>query len=911
MSHRISFSSGNLPGGEPSQASMSHPSKPAFLGYVIAIGAAVLVAVLRYSMSDTLGSTANYVMFTVPIVLAGWYNGLRPALVATFAGALLAAYLAPPTLSFDNTSPRDVLGISLYMVCGIIISALCGSLHMAKERIRRSQLALQHEAALREEAERRSLATLEHMGDAFHVLDASERFVYLNAATRQLLENQGVDPDSLLGKRIWDAFPDAAGTVAQAEVQRVLGDRVPTVFEFHYLPWQRWFVVRVFPGSDGGVSVHLTDTTAVHALQADVQASSALAHDHLRKLEMLYDTAPVGLCEFDSDLRYVRINSALAQMNGRPAADHIGRTVGEMIPGVADSIEAGLRRILVTGVAVFEKEVEGFTAADPLVKHHWLASWYPLRNAEGLVDGISVVVQDVTELKQAEASLRQKEMQLRLAVEAANHTAYEWDIVTGVVTRLGEVPPDAPLGARYTFPDLVETVHPDDRASMLGRVAATLRGETDEYLSEHRSNENPSRDWCWARVRGRVIRAHDGTPLMMIGVSIDITEHKRLEHALHDADRRKDDFLATLAHELRNPLAPIRNALHILKTLTPVPNEMARGRDVIDRQVSQMARLLDDLLDVSRISRGTMELRLDVVDLREVIERAMETSQPLIDERGHQVRLDFAEDTPLLVDADVTRLAQVFANLLNNAAKYMDNGGHVTVHASRVGSDAVMTVRDTGMGIDEDNLVTVFEMFTRGVPAAHRSRDGLGIGLSLARSIVELHGGTVEAKSEGPGHGSEFTVRLPLHIAMPREPVPADVPEPEAEVPVAPWRLVIADDLRDNADSLADLLRRHGHQVQTAYDGEEAVAAAEQFRPEAVLLDIGMPKLDGYAACRQIRSTAWGRDIVIVALTGWGQMVDREQTAAAGFTRHLVKPVDYLTLLKVLNELRREETTPS
>ena len=192
-------------------------------------------------------------------------------------------------------------------------------------------------------------------------------------------------------------------------MQRVLRDRVPTVFEFHYPPWQRWFVVRVFPGSDGGVSVHLTDTTDVHALQADVEASTALALDHLQKLEMLYDTAPVGMCEIDSQLRYVRINSALARMNGYPAAEHIGRTVGEMIPGLADSIEEEYRRILATGIPVFEKEVEGFTAADPLVKHHWLASWYPLRNAEGVVDGISVVAQDVTALKQAEASLRQNE----------------------------------------------------------------------------------------------------------------------------------------------------------------------------------------------------------------------------------------------------------------------------------------------------------------------------------------------------------------------------------------------------------------------------------------------------------------------------------------------------------------------
>jgi PAS domain S-box-containing protein len=474
--------------------------------------------------------------------------------------------------------------------------------------------------------------------------------------------------------------------------------------------------------------VHLTDTTDMHTLRADVAASEAQAHEHLRKLKVLYDTAPVGLCELDLELRYVRINEALARMNGHPAAEHIGRTVMEMLPEYGARYEEEFRRVLATGIPVFEKEIEGYTDSDPGVRHWWLESWYPIFDNQGAVEGLSVVAQDVSALKRAEASLRQRETQLRVAVEAANLSAYEWDIPSGIVTRLGEVPEDAPLGARYTFDDLVSMVHPDDQASMLGRIEGTLRGETDVYISEHRSNENPKREWCWARVRGRVIRSAEGTPLVMIGVSMDITEHKRLEEALHDADRRKDDFLATLAHELRNPLAPIRNALHLLKTHTPVPKEMSHGRDVIDRQVSQMARLLDDLLDVSRISRGTMELRLDVVGIREVIDRALETSHPLIAERGHRVRLVFEGDENPPVDADVMRLAQVFANLLNNAAKYMDNDGHITVSTRRQGSDVLVSVRDTGIGIDDDNLTKS----SRCSPGGRRRRTGRATGWASA-----------------------------------------------------------------------------------------------------------------------------------------------------------------------------------
>lgn len=747
---------------------MAHPRRPAAPGYLIAIGSAVLVTLIRYGLSGILGDTATYTAYIIPVMVAGWYGGLKPALVATVAGSLLCVFfIVPPQFQFAMDSVRPALGLVIFLFCAMIVSALCESLHRAWAAASQQQLQLQEKEALHHDAERRIQTTMENMGDAFHLLDREGRFTFLNAAARRLFTSQGMDPDVLIGAQVWEQFPALLGTPAEAEVRRVLREGTSSAFEFHYLPWKRWFSVRMFPAGGGGLAVHLTDTTDLHRLERDLRDSAT---------------------------------------------------------------------------------------------------------------------------------------QLTLAVEAANISAYEWDIPAGIVTRLSEVPANALLGARYTFAELVDTVHPDDQPSMLARVEATLRGETDVFISEHRSNENPEREWCWHRVRGRLIRDAEGSPQTMIGVSIDISEHKRLEEALREADRRKDNFLATLAHELRNPLAPIRNALHLLRAHAPQVKEIGTSRDVIDRQVTQMARLLDDLLDVSRISRGTLELRREATDLREVLDRALETSHPLIAERKHEVRLDMPEGETLPLHADVIRLAQVFSNLLNNSARYTDSGGIITVRARREGDEAVVSVRDTGIGIEPENLQTVFEMFARAETALRRSSDGLGIGLSLARSIVMLHGGTLEASSAGANQGSEFTARLPLALHRPvAVSEPAAVPEPTSR---RNWRLVIADDLRDNTDSLADLLRLQGHEVVTAYDGAEAVDVTERFRPEAVLMDIGMPKLDGFEACRRIRATPWGCDMLIVALTGWGQTVDRERTKAAGFTHHLVKPVDYPTVIAVLNDLR-------
>jgi PAS domain S-box-containing protein len=388
-------------------------------------------------------------------------------------------------------------------------------------------------------------------------------------------------------------------------------------------------------------------------------------------------------------------------------------------------------------------------------------------------------------------------------------------------------------------------------------------------------------------------------------IARDITERKRLEDSLRkvaadlsEADRRKDEFLAILAHELRNPLAPIRNALQTLR-LAPDRQTQDHARSVMERQLEQMVRLVDDLLDVSRITRGKLELRKEPVELAVVVKSAVETSHPVIDHMGHTLTVTLPE-RPIFVDADLTRLAQVFSNLLNNSAKYMDRGGSIRLTAEEQEGEVAVSVKDTGIGIAAaEQLPRIFEMFSQVHGSLERAQGGLGIGLTLVKRLVEMHGGRIEVHSEGLGKGAEFTVRLPVVKA-------AAPPSGEKGEPAAPksLRILIVDDNRDSADSLAMLLRILDNDSHPAYDGQQGVDLAEEVRPDVILLDIGLPKLNGYDACRRIRARPWAKRVVLIAVTGWGQEEDRRRSREAGFDHHLVKPVDPQELLKLLTGVK-------
>jgi PAS domain S-box-containing protein len=377
----------------------------------------------------------------------------------------------------------------------------------------------------------------------------------------------------------------------------------------------------------------------------------------------------------------------------------------------------------------------------------------------------------------------------------------------------------------------------------------------------------------------------------VVGVFVqghDVTEQVQAVQALQDADRRKDEFLATLAHELRNPLAPIRQAASLAKAPELDAQRRTWALEVIERQSRQMALLLDDLLDVSRISRGHLQLRLQPVALGDVVAAALETARPLFDRKRH--RLDVAlPAAAVTLSADPLRLAQTLSNLLSNAAKYTSEGGHIELRASVETDEVVIAVRDDGIGLSPESQAHIFEMFSQVASALDRAEGGLGIGLALSRGLVELHGGRIEVHSAGLGRGSEFIVRLPLEESRATD---TRDPEPSAPREADPVSVLIADDNADARDSLAALLEITGHIIHVAPDGEQALVLAERHRPDVVILDIGMPLLNGYEVAARIRASDWGRQMRLIALTGWGQATDQERARQVGFDHHVTKPLD-------------------
>ena len=390
----------------------------------------------------------------------------------------------------------------------------------------------------------------------------------------------------------------------------------------------------------------------------------------------------------------------------------------------------------------------------------------------------------------------------------------------------------------------------------------------------------------------------------------EVTERARIELALKEADRHKDEFLAMLAHELRNPLAPIHNAVRLMHRQELADPQLVWSRDVIGRQLAHLTRLVDDLLDVSRITRGKINLNKEVLELGELIVRTVETVQPLIDERGHTLTVSELPDS-LLVLGDPTRLSQALGNVLSNAAKYTERGGHIGLSARQLGPELEIRVRDDGIGIPSELMPRIFNLFTQLDRTSGPSQSGLGIGLALVQRLIEMHGGSVAGHSEGPGRGSEFVIRLPTYIQEKLEPAltsqqPSALEQSMINVEGAARtqrRILVADDNNDALESLATLLQLSGHEVYTAANGAVALESAEQNRPEVALLDIGMPKLDGYEVARRIRAQPWGQRITLVALTGWGQDSDRRRSQEAGFDSHLVKPLDLDKLTDLLAAL--------
>jgi PAS domain S-box-containing protein len=626
-----------------------------------------------------------------------------------------------------------------------------------------------------------------------------------------------------------------------------------------------------------------------------------------RQLEAVCNNAMVALFIMDEHNHCTYMNPAAVELTGFTFAEMQGRLLHDLIhhshpDGSRFPMEeCPIGRALLTGSQARGEEV--FVHKDG---HFYEVAFAasPIREGESIV-GAVLEVQDITERRRVEEELRESATRLQFTLESAQVGDWDLDLTTDAARRslrhdqcFGYTSPIADWG----FEKFIQHVHPEDRAGVEEEFRAAASGEKDWHFECRVVWPDASVHWIAAH--GSIYYV-DNKPNRMLGIVFDITERKRVEEELRranarliESDRRKDEFLAMLAHELRNPLAAVRNTVRLLERTAAAEPRSQRYLGILERQTRSLGGLVDDLLDVSRITRGLVELKQARVDLGAAVDRALESVQVLLDEKRHEVSVTLPRK-PACVAGDPLRLEQILVNLLTNAAKYTDPGGRIAISLECRGDSAELRVRDSGIGLEPDVIDRIFDLFGQAQRGLDRAQGGLGIGLTIVKNLVELHGGQVEATSEGLGKGAEFIVTLPL------APVEDGAPAPAAETragAVRAKRVLVVDDNTDIAGTLALLLEESGHTVAVAHDGPSALAKAEEVEPELILLDIGLPGMDGYEVAKQLRQNPRTRSILLAALTGYGQAGDRARAQAAGFDKHFVKPVDIDALEAFVNE---------
>lgn len=759
---------------------------------------------------------------------------------------------------------------------------------------------VQAESALRQ-SQARLRSILEQLPVAVGVMDCTGQWMLSNSLMDLYVPAAipAVPPDRAGRWRGWDAHGNPASPEDWPGKRALRGERVVPGVEMLYTAddgREIWMRISTAPLHDDAGQI-IGATCVVQDIDLEKRAEQALRAKE-EELETVINRSPFLLTRCSRDLHYLFVSSAYAAMLGRKPEEIAGKPIAEVMG--AD----GLATIMPHVRRVLDGHIERYEAAVPfqgIGPRELSVVYMPDTDATGEIVGWVASILDITDRKRAEDAMRESEQRFRTMADIT-------PVMIWVTNAHGEI--EFVNQAYASFFGITEErlrlpggwpplVHPDDHGSYVQQFLAAVSGRAP-FRGECRVRRADGQ-WRWIATFASPRFSVSGEFLGHVGSSPDITEHKLAEQALRDADRRKNEFLATLSHELRNPLAPIRNALQILKSASSWDDQANWSRDVIDRQVRIMARLMDDLLDVSRITQGKLELRREPVELGAVIRSAVETSAPLIQSAGLRLHLEL-DAACVWVDADPIRLAQVLGNLLTNSAKYTDPSGQIWLTSRLEGAQVSLSVRDTGIGIAPDALDGIFEMFSQAKPALERAQGGLGIGLSLVRGLVQLHGGTIEARSEGAGRGSEFIVRLPT-IPAPREPQPPQAPR-TAEPATSRRCVLVAEDNRDAAESLVRLLRLEGHDAYAAHDGRQALQKAQFLRPDVALVDIGLPELNGYDVARHLRRESWGKQMVLVAVTGWGQDDDKRQAEEAGFDGHMVKPVDPAFLFQLLADLR-------
>lgn len=888
---------------------------------------------------------------------------------------------------------------------------------------------------------KRILDILESISDAFFSVDRDWQFTYVNSQATRVLNRTR---EELIGKNIWEAFPEAVGSIFEQQYRHAVTEQVTTVFESFYPPLNAWFSVRAYP-IELGLAVYFQDITAQKAEQAEILQQQQTSKRRRAEIEAIYTTAPVGLCFNDPELRYVRINQQLAEINGASVEQHIGRTVRELLPELADQIEPIYQQVIDSGEPILGLEVSGTNAAQPGILRTWLSSYYPLKGEDDRVLGVNVVVQEITELKQREAERKEANEALKRSEEryrslfdsidegfcvvevlfdetekAVDYRFLEvnrqFEQQTGIEDPIGktirEIVPEIESYWAELYGEVLLTGQPvryENAAREMNRwfdvyafpfekpekrkVAILFRDISDRKRTEEELRQknailnvinestptpifvkdragriiyaNPATLAVFGKPESEVIGSLDqeinpsetsavvtdndqrimetgqtetveespdgirtflatkvpyrneaGEVIGLIGISNDITERVQFERdrdrilkqeqaareQAEKANRIKDEFLAVLSHELRTPLNPILGWVKLLQSGRLDATKTAEALKTIERNAKLQAQLIEDLLDISRIMRGKLSLNREAANVAAVISAATETVR--LAAEAKQIALTLKSDRDdYFVFGDAGRLQQVFWNLLSNAVKFTPEQGKVTIHLAQVEHQVQVQITDTGKGIRAEFLPYLFEYFRQEDSSTTRKFGGLGLGLAIARQIVELHGGTIAVESSGEGQGATFTVHLPvMRSSISNVSSSKALPIITGEASLSGIRALVIDDDNDTRDYLSFLLETNGAIVTSVDSALQAISAIEQSPPDIVLSDIGMPEMDGYSLIQALRKSKH-RGIPAIALTAYAGESDRQQALEAGFQRHIPKPIDPDAVIAIVLEL--------
>lgn len=865
--------------------------RTSFRTYSLGFAALVLAVLIRWALEPLMHDSLPLVTVFAAVAAAVWLGGYRVAIPVTLVGYVACHYLfIPPRFTFDLTSTGNQVGFVAYLFTCSLIIVFGETARLAQTRATESREVFR--------------VTLRSIGDAVITTDTRGCVTYINGVAESLT---GWSHEDALGQPLESVFRivnEVTRQPVENPATRALRHGIVVGLANHTVLIKKdgsacpiddsAAPIRDEQGHVSGCVLIFRDVT----VQRLIELEKANQLHAARLLASIVESSNDPIIGKSLDGIIQSWNAAAERLFGYTAEQAVGQHISLIIPPdllvEEDRIIASLR----AGKRIEQYETERLRSNGQRIAVSLTIS--PIKDDSGNVIGASKIARDLTDRQRAE---RDRQNFVTLVENSTDFIGMcDMDGMPFFVNRAGleMVGLDDIERARQT--PLQEFFFPEDQGMIVNEFIPEVR-ESGHGEVEVRFRHFKTGGARWMVYKVLILTNAANQPIGYATVSQDVTNRKRLEDDLRrlaadlsETDRRKNEFLATLAHELRNPLAPMSNMLEVVKRADGDGETLKRAHDTIERQLHQMVRLVDDLLDLNRITHDRLELRRGEVELSAVIQQAVEVARPLIDAAGHNLIVDLPAES-IYLNADRARLAQLFGNLLNNSCKYTRPNGKITLSAERSDDEVVVTVNDDGAGIPPDKLDSIFDMFMQVDRTAERSQGGLGIGLTLVKRLAEMHGGSIEAKSAGEGQGSAFIVRLPiLQTPVGISPAASDTPAASS----AKRRILIVDDNKDSADSLALLLEITGNKTYMAHDGVEAVEAIEKHRPEVVLLDIGLPKLDGHEVCRRVREQPWGKDIMVIALTGWGQEDDRRKSEEAGFNGHLVKPVDYDKLLELL-----------